>query len=305
MPERNRGALYASGAFALWGILPVYLRALGSVAPTEVLVHRIVWLGVFLALVLTRQGAWTPLVVAGRDRRTLFRFASSALLLSINWFLYIWSVNAHRVVDASLGYFINPLVNVLLGVAVLGERLRRWQWASVALAGSGVAWLTWVSGSPPWIGLSLAATFGIYGLLRKTAALGALHGLAMETAVLLPIAVGYFVFLGVTGQSHFVSGGAAIRLLLVAAGPVTGIPLLLFAAGARLIPLSLLGLLQYIGPTLQLVIGLFLWHEPFVAAKAFGYSIIWAALALYTAEAFVAARRKPPHTPQTAEPALD
>jgi chloramphenicol-sensitive protein RarD len=255
---------------------------------------------VFLALVLTRRGAWAPLAVATRERGTLLRFASSALLLSINWFLYIWSVNAHRVVDASLGYFINPLVNVLLGVAVLGERLRRGQWVAIAVAGAGVAWLTWASGSPPWIGLGLATTFGIYGLLRKTAALGALHGLAMETAVLLPIALGYFVFLGVTGHSHFISDGASVRLLLLAAGPVTGIPLLLFAAGARLIPLSLLGLLQYIGPTLQLLIGLFLWHEPFVPAKAFGYSIIWVALALYTAEALVVTRRKPPHTPQTA-----
>ena len=195
-------------------------------------------------------------------------------------------MNAGRVVDASLGYFINPLVNVLFGALLLHERLRRAQWLAVGIAAAGVAWLTWQAGTVPWIGLVLAVSFGLYGLLRKTAALGALEGLALETLLLAPVAAAYLVWLAHSASSGFVDGGTATRLLLLAAGPVTAVPLLLFAAGARRIPFSTLGLLQYLGPSLQLLLGVWLYGEPF-AARAPGYLLIWIALAVFSIENLV------------------
>jgi chloramphenicol-sensitive protein RarD len=203
--------------------------------------------------------------------------------VAANWFVYIWAVNAGRVVDASLGYFINPLVNVLIGAAFLHERLRPAQWAAAGVAAAGVGWLTWQAGAVPWIGLVLALTFGLYGLLRKTAALGAIEGLTLETVLLTPLAAAYLLWLAHAGASGFVEGDTATRLLLAAAGPVTAVPLLLFAAGARRIPFSTLGLLQYLGPSLQLLIGVWLYHEPF-AARAPGYVLIWIALAVFSVE---------------------
>jgi chloramphenicol-sensitive protein RarD len=188
------------------------------------------------------------------------------------------------VIDASLGYFINPLVNVLLGFLLLRERLRPGQWAAVAMAAAGVIWLTWQSGHPPWIGLLLAATFGLYGLLRKTAVLGPLEGLSLETLLLFPLALGYLIVLTLTDHNSFTTAPASSQWLLAAAGPITAIPLLLFAAGARRISLSLLGLLQYIGPTLQLLLGVWLYHEPFSGDRLAGFAIIWGALVVYSLE---------------------
>jgi chloramphenicol-sensitive protein RarD len=219
-----------------------------------------------------------------RRPKVLAGFIASAILISINWFIYIWAVNNGRVIDASLGYFINPLINVLLGFLLLHERLRPGQWATVALAAGGVAWLTWQGGHLPWIALTLAITFGTYGLLRKTAALGALEGLSLETLILFPAALGYLIVLTLHGHNSFASAPDSTKWLLVAAGPITAIPLLMFAAGARRIPLSLLGLLQYIGPTLQLLLGVWLYHEPFGGPRLAGFAMIWAALALYSAE---------------------
>jgi chloramphenicol-sensitive protein RarD len=227
-----------------------------------------------------------------RQPKVLAGFTASALLLSANWFIYIWAVNAGRVVDASLGYFINPLFSVMLGYLVLKERLRAGQWVAVGIAALGVLWLTVKAGALPWIGLSLAATFGAYGLMRKTAALDALEGLSLETALLAPIAAVALAWLAQHGQAAFVHADAHQWALLLAAGPITAIPLLCFAAGARRIPLSLLGLLQYIGPSLQLALGVLLWHEPFSAAKFAGYALIWSALALYTLEGVWARRRR-------------
>ena len=206
------------------------------------------------------------------------------MLLSSNWFIYIWAVNNGRIIDSSLGYFINPLVNVLLGFLLLRERLRPGQWAAVALAAAGVAWLTWQGGHLPWIGLLLAATFGTYGLLRKTAALGPLEGLSLETLLLFPLALAYLIVLTWNGHNTFLAAPASSRWLLVAAGPITAIPLLLFAAGARRIPLSVLGLLQYIGPSLQLLLGVWLYHEPFGGDRLIGFVMIWSALAVYSLE---------------------
>ena len=211
-------------------------------------------------------------------------FASSAILLSTNWFIYIWAVNNDHVIDASLGYFITPLVNVLLGYVFLHERMRLIQWCAIGLAASGVVWLTVQTGHPPWIGLSLAASFGAYGLLRKTAALGPLEGLSLETFLLFPFALAYLTFLAANGQSGFLHSATSTQLLLLAAGPITAIPLLLFAAGARRIPLATLGLLQYIAPSIQLLLGVWLYHEPFSAGRLIGFATIWTGLALYSAE---------------------
>jgi chloramphenicol-sensitive protein RarD len=208
----------------------------------------------------------------------------SAALLGVNWYVYIWAVDRGRVVDASLGYFITPLVSVLIGVSWMGEALRPGQWCAVGAAGAGVVWLTWQVGQLPWIGLILALSFGSYGALRKTGRLGALEGLMLEALLMLPVAAIYLGWLVATGESRFLAGSQELRALLVLAGPLTSVPLLLFAAGARRIPLSLLGVLQYVSPTLQLMLGLWIWREPFNRDKLIGYALIWLALAIYTTE---------------------
>ncbi|WP_028453716.1 EamA family transporter RarD [Chitinilyticum aquatile] len=279
----NKGYAYAAGAYLIWGLLPLYLKALHGLAAMEILLHRMVWSLVFLGaiLLLRRQWQW---LASLRQPRLLAGFTLSALLLALNWFIYIWAVQSGRVVDASLGYFINPLVNVLLGVLVLKERLRRTQWLAISIAACGVVWLTVSRGQLPWIALLLALTFGTYGLLRKTAHLGALEGLALETALLFPLAGTALLLMLLQGQSGFPDAPAGIKALALLAGPITAIPLLLFAAGARRISLTQLGLLQYIGPTVQLLLGVLLWHEPFGADKLLGFALIWAALLLFTAE---------------------
>jgi chloramphenicol-sensitive protein RarD len=214
----------------------------------------------------------------------LARFAGSALLLATNWFTYIWSVNHGHVVEASLGYYINPLMNVALGTVLLHERLRPAQWAAVGVAALGVVWMTTEVGHVPWIALVLAVSFAGYSLLRKTAPLGSLEGLAVETAVLFPLALAYLGWESAQGHNVFTASGWDMRWLLVAAGPVTTIPLLLFAAGARRIPFSLLGILQYLTPTVLLILGVWLYHEPFGANRAIGFGLVWAGIGLYLAE---------------------
>lgn len=282
---------FAATAYTLWGMFPLYFKLLQGVPSPQILMHRIVWSLAFVLAALTwrRQWQWLPKLL--RQPRVLRGFGVSALLLSSNWLLYIWAVNSGRVVDASLGYFITPLVNVLLGYLLLKEKLRPLQWAAIALAAAGVVWLTWQGGQLPWIGLLLAATFGTYGLLRKTAALGPLEGLTLETLLLVPLALGYLALLSTQGQNVFHSASTATRWLLAASGPVTAIPLLLFAAGARRIPLSTLGFLQYIAPTLQLLVGVWLYREPFDGARLTGFVTIWAALAVYSAEGLWQVRR--------------
>lgn len=278
------GMLYASLAYATWGLFPLYFKALREIPAHEILVHRMLWSLAFLAVVLTWRRQWTWLGKVLRQPRVLAGFTASALLLSSNWFIYIWAVNNGNVLDASLGYFINPLVNVLLGFIFLHERLRPGQLVAVLLAAGGVAWLTWQGGHPPWIALALAATFGAYGLLRKTATLGPLEGLALETLVLFPLALAYLIYLTMSGHNHFWHASTVSQWLLAASGPLTAIPLLLFAAGARRISLSLLGLLQYIAPTLQLILGVWLYGEPFSGARLVGFALIWTALLLYSLE---------------------
>jgi chloramphenicol-sensitive protein RarD len=290
----KRGIWYAVAAYTLWGVFPIYIKWLQSVPPVEILAHRVVWSLLFVTALLTFQHHWSWLRTLRADPAILVRFVATATVVSINWGIYIWAITSDRVVDASLGYFINPLVNVLLGALVLHERLRRMQWAAVAVAAFGVLWLTVQAGTLPWIGLVIAVSFGTYGLLRKTAPLGSLEGLTLETSLLFPLAFGYLFWLALHGQNTFIETSTTIRWLLVAAGPATAVPLLLFAAGARRIPLSLLGLLQYIGPSLQLMLGVWLYHEPFAPAKMMGYALIWAALALYTAETLWRTWRRAP-----------
>lgn len=287
------GILSAALAFFCWGLFPIYFHALKDVPPTQILAHRMLWSLLFLLIVLTvrRQWAWLHVV---RRPRVFASFVASAFLLSANWLVYIWSVNNGHVIEASLGYFINPLVNIMFGFVLLKERLRPAQWGAIGVAALGVAWLTWQAGTVPWIALVLASSFGAYGLMRKTAALGALEGLSFETMVLFPLAAVYVGWLTVHGQNAFVNTPSDVtRVLLVAAGPLTAIPLLLFASGARKIPMSVLGLLQYLSPTLQFLLGVWLFHEAFSLARLVGFVLIWSALALYAAEGLINARRNP------------
>ena len=290
------GPLAAALAYILWGLFPLYIKQVAAVPALEIVLHRSAWsLAVMLSLLLAmRRFAWLRQVV--RQPRTLALFALSALLLACNWLLYVWAVNAGRLLDASLGYFINPLVNVLLGYAVLHERPRPLQWAAVALAAAGVLWLALGAGHVPWVSLVLALSFGFYGLLRKTAPLGATEGLALETLLLAPLAVGGLLWLGATGQGHFGQGDLRLDALLIAAGPATAIPLLLFASGARRVSMATLGLLQYLGPSIQFVLGVAVYHEPFSASRGVGFALIWAALALYSAASWWAPQRLPPPT---------
>ena len=284
------GILSAALAFLCWGLFPIYFHALGDVPPVQILAHRVLWSLAFLLLVLAlrRQWKWLSLV---RQPRIFWSFAASALLLSANWLVYIWAVKNGHVIEASLGYFINPLVNIMFGYLLLKERMRPAQWGAIAIAALGVGWLTWQSGSVPWIALVLAATFGAYGLLRKTAALGALEGLSFETMVLFPFAAAYVGWLSVTGDNAFVNAPLdTTRILLILAGPITAIPLLLFATGARKIPLSILGLLQYLSPTLQFLLGVWLFHEAFSSERLVGFLMIWAALALFAGEGLLRSR---------------
>ena len=287
------GVLSAGCAFFMWGVFPLYLKTLKAIPPLEILSHRVFWSFIMLALILTVRHQWGWITSIKKNPRITAAFIASASMLAINWVVYIWSINHDRIVDASLGYFIAPLFNVLFGV-MLGERLRLWQWISVGLAATGVAWLTISAGQLPWIGLTLAFTFGLYGLLRKTASLGALEGLTLETLVMLPLSA-LFLLLPESGSSHaFVNAGTNTSLLLIAAGPVTAIPLLLFAYGARRIPLSLVGILQYIGPTIQLLLGIYLYNEAFSSTKLIGYGLIWCALGLYSIEGLWQAWRHSP-----------
>nr|WP_315189304.1 EamA family transporter RarD [uncultured Albidiferax sp.] len=284
------GIVYAALAYAAWGLFPLYFHQLAGIPALEVVVHRTVWSLVFVlgVLLVRRHWGWMRLL----QPRVLGAFALSALLLSGNWLTYVWAVQNQHVVDASLGYFILPLVNVALGYVFLRERPRPGQWLAVAVAAAGVLWLTLQTGRLPWIALVLAITFGFYGLLRKVASLGALEGLALETMLLAPLGLGALAWWSAQGQGVLVQGDASAIAWLLLAGPLTAIPLLLFAAGARRIPLTTLGILQYISPTLQFALGVWIFHEPFQIARLAGFVLIWAALGVYSVEGWLAAGRK-------------
>jgi chloramphenicol-sensitive protein RarD len=286
------GAASSAASFTIWGLLPLYLREVRSVSALEILVHRTLWAFAFAAAVLALGGRsrMGPIARAWRSPGAVRSFGASAALLAVNWFVFVWAVGSGHTVDASLGYFINPLVSIALGAIVLRERLSRVRWLAVGCACFGVLWLTLRSGRVPWIGLILAASFGGYGLLRKTSRLGALDGLVLETSLLAPIGLAYIVWLAAHGACHFVNDGAGTRFLLTLAGPITALPLVLFAAGARRIQLSLLGLLQYITPTLHLAIGVLVSHEPFGRSQLVGYACIWLGFIVASVESLRSAR---------------
>lgn len=278
------GVLYAALAYVAWGLFPAFFKQLTAVNAFEVVMHRTVWSLVFLLGVLAWRKHWAWLGAVWRTPRVLGAFALSALLLAANWCTYVWAVQNAHVLDASLGYFILPLVSVALGYVFLHERPRPGQWLAVAVAAAGVLWLTVQAGRLPWVALVLALTFGFYGLLRKIGALGALEGLTLETLVLSPVAAVCLVWWTVHGQGAFVEADARTLGWLLLGGPLTAIPLLLFAAGARRVSLATMGLLQYISPTLQLLLGVLIYDEPFAGPRVVGFVLIWSALVVYSLE---------------------
>jgi chloramphenicol-sensitive protein RarD len=290
-PGAGSGLAAAIGAFVIWGLFPLYLRPLAEVPTLQIMAHRIVWCCLLVFAWLGLRGELGTVRRALADPGTRLRLLGSATLISINWLIYVWAVTHDHVVDASLGYFINPLLNVVLGVWLLHERLNRVQWAAVGLAAIGVAYLAVVAGRPPWIALGLAASFGLYGLIRKVVAVESVPGLATETLLLSPLALGLLLWTEAQGTGALGHSGATVDALLVGSGLVTALPLALFAHGARRIPLSTVGLVQYIGPTLQFLIGVLVFHEAFSRSRAVGFVLIWTALALYAADGVWRRRR--------------
>lgn len=282
----NVGILYATGAYLIWGFLPLYWKALQTVPAPQILAHRMVWSLAFLAMLITSKGQWGVLLKSLHSRRTLVTYTGAALLLTVNWLTYIWGVNAGYIIETSLGYFINPLVNVLFGVILLREKLRPFQWVPIALAAVGVLYLTISYGRLPWIALTLAFTFAFYGLLKRQARLASLQGLTLETMILFLPALGFLLFQDSVGTGAFLHQGTLNSFLLAFTGIVTALPLLLFAAAAPRINFSLLGLLQYMAPTIQFIIGVWVFHEPFTQARIIGFSLIWLALILYSSESY-------------------
>ncbi len=285
----------AIAAYALWGLLPVYWKALNGASATEILAHRMIWSLLFLLGVLAVRRQWNWLQIIRQQRRLRLTYLASATLLAVNWGVYVWAVQINRVVEASLGYFINPLVSIALGVIVLRERLRLAQWLAILIAATGVAWLTYNAGSLPWIALALALSFGFYGLLRKQTPLGSFEALTVETLWMFPPAVLWLSWLaGHNGGIHHDPG---LWLLLISTGVVTAAPLLFFGAATQRIPLTTIGILQYLAPTLQLLLGVLVYNEPFSTVQLIGFSAIWTALVIYTGDSILAARRYRPITP--------
>ncbi len=277
----NKGILFAFAAYGMWGFFPIYFKLIQAVPALQILAHRFVWSVVLLSILLAVTHEWKRFRAAITPK-IIFTYAIAACLLALNWYTYIWAVNAGLILEASLGYFINPLVNVLLGVVFLKERLRISQWIPIGLAGVGVLYMTFAYGALPWVALTLAFTFGMYGLMKKISPLNSLHGLSLETAVLFIPAAGYLLLAEAQGGAAFGHSGVVPTALLVFTGVITVVPLLLFAGAAHRIPLTTLGLVQYITPTLQFLIGVLLYHEPFTHDRVIGFSIIWLALAIYT-----------------------
>jgi chloramphenicol-sensitive protein RarD len=297
----NKGILAGIGAYFLWGLFPIYWRLLETVPALEILANRIVLSLVFTVglLILQKDLLWWKTI--RHNRRVLLIYTLAALLLSVNWFVYIWAVNAGYVVEASLGYFINPLVNFMLGVIFFKEKLRSGQVVAVILAVLGVLYLTFNYGHLPWISLVLAFTFGMYGLIKKSAPLESMHGFSLETAVMFLPALVFLLYRGASGVGALGTQSTAVTAMLVLAGPVTSIPLLLFGYAARRIPLSMLGFIQYIAPTLQFLLGVYVYQEPFPASRLIGFCIIWLALIFYSLES-VYYNRKLKLRPSLVEP---
>lgn len=284
--NRRAGLLCGVGAYLLWGVLPVYFKLLKDVSPTEIVAHRILWSLVFLALLVTLWRRWLAIRAALAASRVMMTLTVTALLIAVNWLIYIWAVISGHVLAGSLGYYLNPLVNVLLGVVLLKERLTRGQVAAVLLAALGVSVLAVRSADGLWISLALAVSFGLYGFIRKIAPVDALEGLAIETAILAPVSLIYVFWLQQEGAGGFAAHSATTNALLIVGGAVTAIPLLLFNAAAKRLPYSTLGFLQYIAPSLQFLLAVLAFGEAFTPAHALCFAAIWAALIIFAAEGF-------------------
>ncbi len=284
--ETRTGVAYGVAAYLWWGLVPVYFKSVASVPALEVLAHRVAWSVVMLNAMLVLQKRWRIGLRMVLVRRTMFMLVASTTLIAVNWLVFIWAVSESRVLEASLGYFINPLVNVLLGFVLLGERLRRWQWGSVALAAIGVTYLTTGYGAFPWVSLVLACSFGTYGLLRKTMRVDSLVGLATETTILTPPAIGYLLFALVTDRLAFGNETWRMDVLLSLAGVVTAVPLIWFAHAARRLRYATLGLLQYIAPSGQFLLAVLLFGETFTPDHMIAFASIWTALAIYSLDTF-------------------
>jgi chloramphenicol-sensitive protein RarD len=291
MHDSRRGVWYGVAAYTMWGLFPLYWPLLEPANALEILSHRVVWSLAFVVGVLLVRRQWTWVRYYLADRRRLVLLTTAAAVIAVNWYVYIWGVNHDHVVETSLGYFINPLVTVLMGVLILGERLRTLQWVATAIAAVAVVGLTADYGRPPWIALTLAVSFGCYGLLKKKANAGALESLTVETVVLVIPAVAYLAVLGARGTGEFGHSSGRTGLLL-GTGVITAIPLLFFGAAATRVPLSALGLLQYLAPTLQFLCGVVVYSEPLPLGRLLGFLVVWAALAVFTYDALAHHRRQ-------------
>ncbi len=285
-----RGLLAGAGAFTIWGLFPIYLHPLREVPALQVIAHRISWSCLLILAWMLWRRELGELSAIFRRPALLARLLLSAVLISCNWLVYVWGVSHGHIVDTSLGYYINPLVNVVLGIFVLRERLNPVQWLAIALAAVAVGYVTLEAGRPPWIALTLAVSFSLYGFVRKVIAVEALPGLATETILLIPLAAAYLLWCEANGSGALTRSGADVAALLVGSGLVTAVPLFLFAYAARLLPYSTVGVLQYIGPSLQLACGVWLFHERFDGARAAGFVLIWVALAIYAADGVLRSR---------------
>ncbi|TPL61831.1 EamA family transporter RarD [Mesorhizobium sp. B2-4-2] len=289
--KARRGFLLALAAYFLWGLLPFYMKAVAHLPLAEVIAHRIVWSVPIAAAVLVWAGRTADFKAAIRSPRTIAMAALTAALISVNWGVYVWAIAVDRTVETALGYYINPLVSVVVGALLLGERLDRLQIAAVVLAAIAVAVLTIEAGKLPWVSLALAFSFAAYGFFRKTLPIGPSQGFLLEVLLLSVPALGYIAWLIATGQDHFVSGNGVDAALLAGCGPVTAVPLLLFAFGARLLRLSTIGIMQYIAPTIVFLIAVLIFKEPFDTTQAVAFALIWAALAMYSWSMLATARR--------------
>lgn len=289
--QTRQGVFFALGAYFIWGIAPVYFKLLEQVPATEILTHRILWSFLFMLILVSVSRKWRQVQMVLGSKKTLLMLAVTALLVGGNWLLYIWAVNHNHILEASLGYFINPLVNVMLGMIFLGERFRRLQWCAVLLAFSGVLVQLWQFGSVPIIALTLAFSFALYGLIRKKLGVDGQTGMLIETLWLLPAAVIYLFFIADTPSSHLASNTTTLNLLLVSAGIVTTVPLLFFTAAAMRLRLSTLGFFQYLGPTLMFVLATTYYGEPLGSDKLVAFSFIWIALAIFIFDALLAQRK--------------
>ena len=290
--ESGGGASYALSAFVLWGAFPIYFKAVTEVPALELIGHRTMWSTFFVGLVIVALGRRHLVMETFRNRRLLLTLSLTALILAFNWMIFIWAMNSGQVLQSSLGYYINPLVSVALGFVVLGERLNRRRWAAVALAATGVAIPILGLGQFPWVALSLAVSFGVYGLMRKTASVDAITGLLVETLLLCPFALAYIIYIEVTGIAVFGEVSLKLDILIIACGAVTALPLVLFTQAARRLPLATVGIFQYIAPSGHFLLAVFAYGEAFTSAHLATFALIWAALAVYTWDMLAARREK-------------